>query len=80
MMSVDLFWALALFTSVVLLFFSSLWVIRGPHKKRVNLEKQFVWLCSICAYTYITTKEEKISKCPRCSNFNKKEAGGTKIS
>jgi hypothetical protein len=73
MMNVDLFWGLAFFSCATLGVLFWLWMRKRPVSGKVNLEKQFVWLCSICAYTYITTKEEKISKCPRCTNFNKKE-------
>jgi len=40
--------------------------------KELLLDDKFLWFCSVCTYTYIRTKEEAISTCPRCSSYNKK--------
>jgi phage FluMu protein Com len=34
------------------------------------LEKQHVWRCVFCAYTYLDEEAETVSQCPRCASFN----------
>jgi len=53
-----------------LLFF---WIFgRKQKEKDLPLESKFIWFCSVCTYTYVDTKEEVISICPRCGSYNKK--------
>lgn len=73
MINIDFFWGLVIFMSSALAIVMFFWISQPLNTHKINRQSQFVWLCSICAYTYITTKEEKISKCPRCANFNKRE-------
>ena len=40
--------------------------------KELLLDDKFIWFCSVCTYTYISTKEEVITTCPRCASYNKK--------
>ncbi|MFH0762394.1 MAG: hypothetical protein V1925_00705 [Candidatus Omnitrophota bacterium] len=73
MISIDFSQAIALylllFINAILLF----WVFsRKDKNKDLTLDAKFIWFCSICTYTYINTKEEVISVCPRCGNYNKK--------
>jgi len=50
-----------------------LWLtVRAQKEKDFNLDPAYIWYCSVCTYTYINTKEDKISVCPRCASFNKK--------
>jgi hypothetical protein len=72
MIKLDFSAATAIFMAFVLIPLFFIWFLEGFKKERPSLEKKFIWYCSICTYTYITTKEELISKCPRCSNYNKK--------
>ncbi|MCU0665747.1 MAG: hypothetical protein MUF05_01450 [Candidatus Omnitrophica bacterium] len=58
-----------LFTVVSLVFW--LWN-KAPKKRVLSLEEKYIWFCSVCTYTYVNTKEEFISICPRCGNYNKK--------
>lgn len=43
--------------------------------KQFSSEKNFLWQCSICTYVYVDSKHNKISQCPRCGSYNKKEGG-----
>lgn len=33
-----------------------------------------LWQCSICTFVYSSIFEEKMTVCPRCGSYNKKEA------
>lgn len=33
-------------------------------------EDKYIWQCDICAYTYVDSQSENMSKCPRCKSFN----------
>ena len=73
MISIDFSFAVALFNSVLLVFLLTSWIFTRKQKdKDLNLDPKFIWFCSICTYTYINTKEDVISTCPRCGNYNKK--------
>ena len=73
MIRVDFSLAVAAFTFFVLALLLTLWTFGKKEKDRdLNLDPRFIWFCSICTYTYINTKEDPISVCPRCGNYNKK--------
>ncbi len=36
------------------------------------LDPAYIWHCSVCTYSYVNTKDEQISMCPRCGSYNKK--------
>ena len=58
-----------IFVDIALVF----WLFDKQQKdKELFLDHKFIWHCSVCTYTYINTKEEKISACPRCGSYNKK--------
>jgi len=74
MIKIDFSLAIALF----IIFFISLiliaWLLSKKQKdKDLSLDDRFIWFCSVCTYTYINTKEDIISVCPRCGSYNKKE-------
>lgn len=49
------------------------WLFAKKQKdKDLSLDQRFIWFCSVCTYTYVNTKEDKISVCPRCGSYNKK--------
>ncbi|KPK98607.1 MAG: hypothetical protein AMJ95_03035 [Omnitrophica WOR_2 bacterium SM23_72] len=73
MISIDFSLAIALFNGILLVLLLTSWIFSKKQKdKDFNLDPKFIWFCSICAYTYVNTKEEVISICPRCGNYNKK--------
>lgn len=59
-------------TAVVALCFV-LWFIQRPQRtKELFLDPKHIWFCTVCTYTYINTKDDLISSCPRCGGYNKK--------
>jgi len=49
------------------------WLIGRKEKdKELSLDSRFIWFCSICSYTYVNTREDSFSICPRCGSYNKK--------
>jgi len=74
MISIDFSKAVAVFSFVFVASFLLLWVLGRKEKDRdLTLDPKFIWFCSVCTYTYINTKEEAISTCPRCGSYNKRE-------
>ncbi|MGB3057274.1 MAG: hypothetical protein WBC16_03885 [Candidatus Omnitrophota bacterium] len=74
MIKVDISTALFLylfFTAVLLLILWSFFSF-GTRMKTFGSEEKYIWHCSICAYTYIDSKHENISRCPRCNSYNEK--------
>ncbi|MDP2923159.1 MAG: hypothetical protein Q8O30_05495 [Candidatus Omnitrophota bacterium] len=59
-----------LFVNAILL----VWLLSKSRQKDrdLSLDPKFLWYCSVCTYTYINTKEDTISACPRCGSYNKK--------
>jgi amino acid permease len=52
-----------------------LWLFNKKEQDRdIFLDPKFIWFCSVCTYTYVNTKEETISACPRCKSYNKKSS------
>lgn len=50
------------------------WLLSKRHKdKDLSLDPRFIWYCSVCTYTYVNTKQEDFSVCPRCGSYNKRE-------
>jgi rubrerythrin len=73
MITIDFSLAIALFCVLVLAGAGISWLFRKKEKeKQMHLDPRFMWFCSVCTYTYINTKEEVISLCPRCGSYNKK--------
>ena len=49
------------------------WVFSSKQKEKdLSLDGNYIWFCSVCTYTYVNTKDETISLCPRCGSYNKK--------
>jgi uncharacterized paraquat-inducible protein A len=73
MINIDFSLAIAFFILVFLNTVFLIWVFDRKEKdKNLTLDPNFIWVCSICSYTYINTKEELYSTCPRCGSYNKK--------
>lgn len=74
MINLDFSLAVSLYILLVLAAALLVWFLgkRQYKDKDLPLEDKFIWFCSTCAYTYINTKEEIISVCPRCGSYNKK--------
>ena len=73
MISVDFSLAIALYILIFLNVILIIWLVNKKQKdKDLTLDDKFIWFCSVCTYTYINTKEDIISVCPRCGSYNKK--------
>ncbi|MFA5118055.1 MAG: hypothetical protein WC695_04275 [Candidatus Omnitrophota bacterium] len=71
MIRIDFSLAITFYLLLPLAVIFILWLKRVKHKEKdLFLNPKFIWFCSICTYTYINTKEAKISTCPRCGSFN----------
>jgi len=73
MIKVDFALAVALYILLFLTLILALWLFGKKQKeKELSLDQRFIWFCSVCTYTYINTKVDTISLCPRCGSYNKK--------
>ena len=73
MISIDFSLGLSLYILFFLNLILIIWLFGKKQKdKDLSLDQRFIWFCSVCTYTYINTKEDTISTCPRCSSYNKK--------
>ncbi len=73
MINLDFRVAVAGYILIYLAVFFILWLsFRKQKDKELLLDDKFLWFCSVCTYTFINTKEENISTCPRCGSYNKK--------
>ena len=73
MINIDFSLAVSLYIIIFLNTTLVIWLVNKKQKdKDLTLDDRFIWFCSVCAYTYINTKEEMISLCPRCGSYNKK--------
>ncbi|MCM8789766.1 MAG: hypothetical protein NC916_01915 [Candidatus Omnitrophica bacterium] len=73
MINIDFSLAIGLYTLFFLAILLTPWVFSKKEKGRnLTLDPKFIWFCSVCTYTYINTREENISVCPRCASYNKR--------
>lgn len=74
MISIDFSLAVALYFALFISFVLASWFSSRKEKDRdLSLDPKFIWHCCVCTYTYVNTREEKISTCPRCGSYNKKQ-------
>ncbi len=72
MIPIHLTTALALYSGILFFLAIAIWVyteIAVWRSQRV-LEKQFLWRCVFCGYTYLDEEAEDVSRCPRCGSYN----------
>lgn len=73
MISLDFSIAIALFIFIFLIIILVVWLLNSKQKdKDLSLDPRFIWFCSICTHTYINTREDRFSTCPKCGSYNKK--------
>jgi len=73
MINLDFSFAIAVYLFAFLSALLLVWLASKKEKDNdLSLDPRFIWFCSICTYTYINTKEDVISICPRCGSYNKK--------
>lgn len=65
--------ALAVFLGLFIAAVFGSWCIQRKWlRKDLFLDPRFIWFCSVCTHSYICTRDEDISVCPRCGSYNKK--------
>jgi len=73
MITLDFSWGISLYFFFGIAVTVSAWLLRKKGRnKDLSLDPKCIWFCAVCTYTYINTKEEVISVCPRCGCYNKK--------
>ncbi|MCM8780790.1 MAG: hypothetical protein NC908_02565 [Candidatus Omnitrophica bacterium] len=73
MINIDFSLAISGYILITLLIVFLPWFFSPKNKDReLSLDPHFIWHCSICTYTYINTKQDNISVCPRCGSYNKR--------
>ena len=78
MIRMDISQAVFLYLSFTVVGILILWIFFEERLKFVYFREEdiFVWQCNICTYTYVDSKSEDISKCPRCKSFNMRKEKG----
>lgn len=63
--------AVALYLSFSVIIILILWIAFEYRKegKKFTSGGRFIWHCSICDNTYVDSKHENISQCPRCGSY-----------
>ena len=59
------------FTAIVILIVWSFFNF-GTRFSNYIADEKYIWHCPICAYTYIDSRHEDISRCPRCGSYNER--------
>lgn len=73
MIRIDFGIGISIYIIIILGGVFSFWLFSRRQKdKDLSLDPKLIWFCSICAYTYVNTKEDFISTCPRCGSYNKR--------
>lgn len=74
MLRIEFNLAVAIYLMLMVIPLLLFWIYyRNPREKSFLLNPRFIWSCSICTYTYITTKDEEFSACPKCGFINKRD-------
>lgn len=72
MIEISLTAALALYSGIIVAGALAIWLYTEAATQRSYrvLEKQHLWRCTFCAYTYLDEAAEAFSQCPRCQSIN----------
>ena len=72
MIAITLTQALVLYAVVLGALIAVIWVYTELSTRRTQrfLEKQYLWQCVFCGYTYLDDSGQTLSECPRCHSFN----------
>jgi rubrerythrin len=75
MIELDISTAVALYLLMTVISILLLWLFfdREAKPKQYTSEKKSIWQCEICAFSYVDSQHDVISKCPRCGSFNKRK-------
>ena len=74
MFEIDISTAVALYLFVPVIAFLFGWIIfeESRSRRKLDLEEKSIWQCFICSYTYIDSKHDNLSVCPRCGSYNRR--------
>ena len=74
MIKVDISTALFLYLLATAVFILIIWSFFdfGTKLKTFSSDEKNIWHCTICTLTYIDSKHDDISACPRCGSYNQK--------
>ncbi|HPS20353.1 MAG TPA: hypothetical protein PKY78_05135 [Candidatus Omnitrophota bacterium] len=71
MIKIDISLALFVYLLITVILVIGAWLMAGVRArlKTYVSEERFIWHCSICDNTYIDSKNEEISQCPKCGSY-----------
>lgn len=74
MIKLDISMALFLYLLGTVVFILFIWAFFdfGTRLKTFSSDEKYIWHCTICSFTYIDSRHEDISKCPRCNSYNER--------
>jgi hypothetical protein len=72
MIQISLSMALIVYSIIVLVGAFGIWLYTEVTTRRgyLVLEKQYLWRCVFCSYTYLDADAVKHSECPQCHSIN----------
>lgn len=72
MIEIGLTTALIIYSALLGVFGVIIWLYTEITTRRsfFVLERQDLWRCIFCGYTYLDQKAESVSQCPRCQSYN----------
>lgn len=75
MIQITLYNAIVMYSVVLGVLAGAIWLYTEITTRRSYrfLERQFLWRCGFCGYTYLDESSDTISQCPRCHSFNAPE-------
>ena len=73
MITINFYLAIALYLVLIVGAVLLAWLLGVKEKdKDLSVDARFIWFCTVCSYTYIDTKGNPLSICPRCNSYNRK--------
>ena len=79
MFKIDFDFGIALYLGLIIFLIFIFWIKSEKKEGRPSSkyeEKEFIWQCEICAYTYVDSTHASISQCPRCGSYNERKDKG----
>ncbi|MDD5504700.1 MAG: hypothetical protein PHV77_05240 [Candidatus Omnitrophica bacterium] len=76
MIELDISIAVALYLLVTVVLVLLIWFFsdKNTRPKQYASEKRHIWQCEVCFFSYVDSRHDIISMCPRCGSFNKRKA------
>ncbi len=71
MIKIDISSALFVYLTITVILVIGVWFLANTRTrlKTYVSEERFIWHCAICYHTYIDSKNEDISRCPKCGSY-----------